>query len=187
MEFNFNFKNAVVKSGKKVVDESKPLIQLLSTFNNFKLNRKAMQELGVSVGGRVVLLDLGGNAPDLENRFFITKSIKVDDKEIGAKLTNNQSFTYSVVYGAMLAQDMDIISITPESLIERGLVHDKTGLARSTQYISAKVATADLVPFADGEPQEIMDGVEVPLWRIANIKFEDYTPKGSDDDDNDME
>jgi hypothetical protein len=194
MEFNFNFKSALVKSGKKVVDESKPVLTLLSTFNNFKLNRKAMQMLDVAPGGAVVLLDGGAQAPDLEHRFFIGKSFKAPDKkgkmtEYGSKITENQSFTYSVVYGAILAQDMDVISITPESLIERGLLYDKSEGSKSTQYISAKVGTADIIPFADGEPQEVADNVFIPLFLLTNFDFEDYTPKGvtASVGDNDVE
>jgi hypothetical protein len=191
MEFTFNFKSAAVKSGKKVVDESKPVISLLSTFNNFKLNRTAMQALEVGVGDRVVLLDIGEQAPNLDNRFFICKDFEVKGKTFGSKITTGQSFTYSVVYGAMLAQDLGITSITPQSLIEMGLLHEKSEDSKSTQYIAAQEADMDMELYANGEPQEVSSGVERVLYRICNFQFEDHTPRvrgeGSEGSDNDVE
>jgi hypothetical protein len=187
MEFAFNFKGSAVKSGKKVVDESKPLLSLLSTFNNFKLNRTAMQALGVAVGDRIVLMDIGEQAPNLDNRFYITSDFEVNGKPYGSKITTGQSFTYSVVYGAMLAQDMSITSITPQSLIDLGLLYEKSEDAKSTQYIAARVAEMDLELYANGEPQEVMAGVEKVLYRICNFRFEDHTPKSRSENESELE
>lgn len=177
----FNFKTAVVKSGSKVTDESKPLLYVTSTMNSFKLNKKALQALGIGVGDRVVLLDAGKQASDNNMRFFICKNFTVDGKEMGSLISKTQGFNYSVVYGAMLAQDLDVISIGAQQMVEAGLLYPKNE-TKNTQYVATKTAVCDIVPFNDGELVEVADGVELPMFLITNFNFSDHESRVNDDE-----
>jgi hypothetical protein len=172
----FNFKNAVVKSGSKLVDESKAILSLASTYNSFGLNKKAMALLGVGVGEKVVLFDVKDEATDQNSRFFICKGFEVNGKEMGATITKGQSFSYSIVYGAMLAQDANEIALTPQQLIDRGLLYEKDS-ASTSQYVSTKTAECELVAVNDGQPVEVADGVEEVVYMITNFNFSDHTKK----------
>ena len=172
----FNFKSALVKSGSKVTDESAPILNLTSTFNVMKLNRKAMTALGVGVGDRVVMFDVGSAADDLNNRFFICKSFEVNGVDVGSKITSDGRFSYSIIYGAILAQDMDVTSIAPESLIERGLLQGKNE-DKTSQYIALKTMSAKLQPVNDGEEVTVADGVSRPMFVITDMAFVEHTPK----------
>lgn len=178
----FNFKSGIVKSGAKVVDESKPLLYVTSTFNGLRLNKKAMSALGVTVGERVVLFDMKGKASDCNNRFYICSDFEVGGVSQGSKITGNQTFNYSVVYGAILAQDMDVISITPESLIEKGLIYPKNEDSKG-QYVATKIGNATLVAVNDGEPVEVTDGVERVVYQLTDFQFAEHAQRTSTEDD----
>jgi hypothetical protein len=135
-----------------------------------------MAELGVAEGDRVVLLDAGVQASDNNYRFFLTTSF-LDDKgvEIGSKISKaTQSFNYSVIYGAMLNFELGVTDIGAEAMIEKGLLYPKEG-DTVTQFVAKRTAVGVLVPHADGEPQEIAEGVYRKLFAITNITFESHT------------
>ncbi len=173
----FNFKNAMVKSGSKSVDESYAQIQLTSTFNVFKLNNTALNMMGIGEGDRVVMFDMGAAAEDENSRFFITTGYtNQNDIEEGAKITSGRTFSYNVVYGAILLNDGKTLSIHPDTMIEKGLLYPKNE-SKSSQYVATKTASAKLVPFNDGEPVEITDGISQPVYMLTDIRFEEHTKR----------
>ncbi len=170
----FNFKNKFVKSGHKVQDESAPIVTLTSTFNVFKLNNKAMSALGVAPEERVVMFDFGADAVDENSRFFICKSFEVDGVEVGAKITSQRQFSYSGIYGAMLLNDGKTENITAETLAGKDLVYTKPKDKKSS-YISKHIVNGTLEVVADGEEQQVADGVYRKMYAITNLIFKDHT------------
>ncbi len=191
---NFNFKQAFVKSGSKPTNEASPIININSTFNSFRLNKKAMQLIGVQPGveghDRVVMYDMGAQASDINSRFFISKSFTMKGVDIGAKVASNGSFNYSGVYGCMLANDMDVLSINAQGLIDKGLVYPKDADSNS-QYIATKVGYAKVAVLGDGEEQEVPsdDGTGRVLYTISDLALNDHASRaaGESDEDDDID
>lgn len=173
----FNFKNAMVKSGSKSVDESYAQLQLTSTFNVFKLNQTALRMMGIAEGDKVIMFDMGESAQDENSRFFITAGYTNEDGvEQGAKITGGRSFSYNVIYGAILMNDGKTTSIHPDSMIDKGLLYPKSE-GKNSQYVAKKTASAKLVPFMDGEAVQIADGVSQPVYALTDIRFEEHTKR----------
>jgi hypothetical protein len=149
--------------------------------NTFRLNQKAMQLLGLAAGEKIALLDFGTNAPNQETRFFCCKDFVKGGESQGAVISKLNGFTYSKIYGAMLANDPEVISISPASLIEKGLMYPKAE-GKASQYVAAKKATADITLAGEGE---VADGVYRELYLINNFLFTDHTPREGAEDEND--
>ena len=176
-----NFKKGVVKRGTKVTNEANPQITVLSTYNNFKLNKKTMNLLDVGAGERVLMLDMMGNgAQSQDERFYICKAgFEVKGVVQGSKISETGTFSYSVVYGAMLANDTEIIEITPAGLIKEGLLVETP---KGGSYIANHIGVGDITPVSeDGQLVEIFDDVEVELFAISGITFRDHTPSFRED------
>ena len=170
-----DFKSAFVPSGKKVTNESAPLLTLTSLYNGFKLNNKAAKLLGVSKGDRVVMFDMiDPNDPcEQEERYFIAAGFERYGEEQGAILGATRAFNYSSIYGTILAGEVGLESITREALTEKGLL-ENTGYTD----VSTKTITMELVPFQDGAEIEVFDDVEpFKLYRLTNFKEKAHTPK----------
>jgi hypothetical protein len=177
MEF-FNFKNAMVKSGSKTVDESYAQLELTSTFNVFKLNQTALAMMGIASGDRVVMFDTGMQSSGDDDRFFITAGFEDENGvEQGAKITGaNRTFSYNKIYGAILKGDKNVISITPDTLIEEGLLYPKAD-NKSSQYVSTKTMVSKLVAHNDGEEVQITDTVFQKVFALTQMRFEDHTKR----------
>jgi len=186
----FNFKTAVVKPGTKVTDESRPVLTLTPTFNSLRLNKNAQQLVqqylidtldDEKIGTRVLMFDMAVQYPDIDpnSRFALCEGYIGDDgAPVGAKVAvDTGSFSYSVIYGAMLLQDNAITNITPAALIERGLVYPKAAGDKSPQYTSTKVVNTVLEPYANGEEFEVANGVYRKLWLVTNFTEDDHTKR----------
>lgn len=172
-----NFKSAFVKSGTKVKNESEPILTLTPSHNGFRLNNLAMKTLGITQKDRVVMFsDFDPNElKDQTERYYIAKGFELDGVEQGAKVGVQNAFTYSDIWGSMLANDNNLQSVDDQGLIDRGLM---IANAKGTK-IAVKSLTAELVPYQNGEPVEVMEGVELPLYQLTNFKFKDHTPKSN--------
>jgi len=195
MKTGFSFKDALVASGTKSVNESYPELTLTSSYNGFRLNRKAAKMIGVDEGDRVIMFDAKyTGAEGEEDRYYIGQEVKRDGvKPQGAKIGKSaNSFNYSGIYGTMLARDFDIASITVDELIARDLMvkrettNDKGETFNS--YIALFSGSAELVPFQEGEPVEIEEGVEMVLYQVTNLTLTPHNPKTmSKKDENDTD
>lgn len=180
---NLNFKKGVVKRGTKVSNEANPQITVLSTYNNFKLNKKARALLDVGEGERVLMLDMMGNGAQAQDeRFYLCKAdFDVAGVAQGAKLGKGGTYSYSVIYGAIMADDVEITEITPAGLIERELLVETP---KGGSYISNQIGVADIERVGDeDEKVEVFEGIEVELFSIGEVKFHDHTPSFRDDGD----
>jgi len=175
----FQFKNALVISGSKSVNEAEPVIELNSTLNTFTLNKKAMLLLDITPGeDRVAMFDMAGQgATDHNDRFYICKSFDIQKGNssvpAGALVSTTGKFSYNRIYGAMICEDMDVIDITPEAMVERGVVYPKVKGA-NTQYISKKVGNGKLELYKNGEEIEVRDGIMRKLALITNLQFTEH-------------
>lgn len=167
-----DFGSARIKSGTKVRNESEPILTLTSGYNGFKLNGLAMSTLGVKQGDKVVLFsDFDPNDPvEQEERYYIAK--EVDEALEGATIGVNNLFSYSGIWGTMLANDKTLQSVTPDVLVEKGLmtINDKN------TKIATKTCDMILVPYQDGKEIDV-DGVMVKLFQLTNFRFKDHTPR----------
>lgn len=175
---NFNFKQAVVKSGTRSVSESEPILKLTPSMNSFRLNNTAMVMLDLKDGDRVVLLDTfaQGEQEDNDNRFFICKAnYTIGDVQQGAVISKHlNAFSYSAMYNTILANDPAVASITTPELVEKGLVIENGAKTNSVKAVSWK-----LIPYMDGEEVEVADDVERPLYRLVFLREEAYKPRAA--------
>lgn len=184
MKTGFSFKDALVASGTKSVNESYPELTLTSSYNGFRLNRKAAKMIGVDEGDRVIMFDAKyTGAEGEEDRYYIGKEVVAEDgKPQGAKIGKSaNSFNYSGIYGTMLANDFDIASITTDELITKNLMEKRSTTNdkgdTTNAYIGLFTGSAELVPFQEGEPVEIEEGVEMVLYQITNLSLTPHNPK----------
>lgn len=189
-----SFKNALVQSGTKSVNEAYPEISLTSSYNGFKLNNKAAKLLGVGSGDRVIMFDAKySGAEGQDDRYYIGKEAIVEGEDpSGAKLGKvGHTFNYSGIYGTMLLQDFDVASVNADELVSQGKLVKRTaikedGTPGTVNYISTETASGELVAFQDGEPVEIDEGVEMVLYQVTGLRFSDHTPKVVNKDDEDV-
>jgi len=182
---DLNFKRGVVKRGTKVTNEANPQITLASTYNNFKLNKKAMALLDLNGDGedRILMMDMLNNgANGNDDRFYICKAgMEVKGVVQGSKVAESGTYSYSVIYGAMLANDVEVSEITPAGLISRDLLEENP---KGGSYIATKIGTGDITPVGeDGDEFEIFDGVSVPLFLISGVEFREHTPAFREDEE----
>ncbi len=184
MKIGLSFKDALVASGTKSVNESYPELTLTSSYNGFRLNRKAASLLGVGEGDKVIMFDAKYTGAEGEaDRYYIAAEVLADGaKSQGAKIgKGTSSFNYSGIYGTMLNGDFDTSSITTDELIDKGLMVKRTTTNDKgdtfNSFISTKIGSAELIPFQDGEEIEIEEGVFMVLYQVANLEFSDHTPK----------
>jgi hypothetical protein len=184
MKTGFSFKDALVASGTKSVNEAYPELVLTSSYNGFRINRKAAKMLGVDEGDRVLMFDAKyTGAESEEDRYYIGKEVVAPgNKPQGAKIgKSSNSFNYSGIYGTMLANDFEISSITTDELIAKGLMEKRTTTNDKGEtfnsYISLFTGSAELVPFQEGEPVEIEEGVEMVLYQVTKFKLTPHNPK----------
>lgn len=184
MKTGFSFKDALVASGTKSVNESYPELTLTSSYNGFRLNRKASKMIGVGEGDRVIMFDAKYTGAEGEaDRYYIAKEVVAKgNKPQGAKIgKGTNSFNYSGIYGTMLVGDFEIASITTQELIDKDLMVKRTTTNDKDEtfnsFISLFSGSAELVPFQDGEPVEIEEGVELVLYQVTDLKLTPHSPK----------
>lgn len=221
------FAQTVVKSGKRVTTSSEAQVVALSGYNMFSTNEPLRTLLGIDKGGefdRVVMYDfalkatakdvadgLAANVGDVygcdnnNERFFISKGYKIDKKAKGAKVTQNQTFTYSPIWGTILNDKLDVKELNIRDLVERGILKEFTAKRGKTAHVGLKKAFMDVVPvyvddngnatfentgnpfmidasFVGGKVMTDFNDEEctVPIYCLTNIKIEDYEPQVED-------
>jgi len=181
------FRQAKITSGAKISGGADPVISINSTYNSFTLSPKAKSLLGVDEGSYVQLYDMAGlGATSINDRFYISVGFMTGKTQQGAKIGKNGGFTFNVAWGAFMVNDLDIKEITGDQLVARDLaiLREMTLKNGQTQksYIAKQKATGTLVPYGvdeDGkhQPIEVADGVEVLLYSITDIEFQEHTPR----------
>jgi hypothetical protein len=68
---------------------------------------------------------------------------------------------------------MDIVDITPEAMVEKGILYPKDPDAKS-QYISRKVGNGKVSLIEDGAEVEVHDGIFRILGVITNLTFSEH-------------
>jgi len=191
-----NFAKKFVKSGTKAVSEATATIQLTTSWNGFKMNKKAMSLLKLDVGMRVAMVDVYENDDagvsvgiPQEERFFVCAANFKDDEgvEQGSKIGEGRGYSYGVLYGNILGQDPNIESISFDELVGKKLMRE----TKSGSKVSNHTCLMDLVVYGDGEAIEIEEGVERVLYQLVNFRFKEHTdddaiidpPEGDDPQD----
>lgn len=184
-----NFKSAKVQSGKKATNEANAQLSLSSSYGGFKLNSRAMAELGVEVEDYVVMFDgFDPNAPvEQTERYFICAGgfLNDNDKPEGSIIGKTRGFSYGYIYGSMLLQDKTVESVGVDGLIKAGkMVETDSGSKVATQIINW-----ELVPYNGGELVEVAEGVERKVFALVNPSIKEHTPRtfGDNDIDNDID
>lgn len=177
-----NFKKSFVVSGKKAVNEAAAQLTLTSSYGGFKLNGRAMSELGVDVGEYVAMFDqFDSNAPVTQDeRYFICAANYTDenDNQAGSILGQTRGFSYSYIYGTMLLGDANVQSVGKDGLISAG----KMVKTESNSYVSTEITTYDLVPYADGDLVEIAEGVERKVFMLVNPVTKKHDPRSASEE-----
>lgn len=187
-----NFNKGFIKKGTKISEGAEPVIRITSTYNNFALNEKAMRLLDVKPGETVAMYDLSGEGAtsNTEDRFFISKSfVNENGIDPGAKIGKGNGFSYSKIYGAILAtaalldNELDITEITPAQLMEKELMVESETLVNgkpTASYIATKKGIGKVIEVGDGEEYEV-EGVMRKMFVIQNINWSDHDPKIAED------
>ena len=182
-----DFRKGLVKSGSKNTGGADPILKVNSTYNTFTLNPKALSLLGVAKGDFVVLYDMWDKGADdhYNNRFYISKGFEWNGVQQGAKIGDNGNFSYNKVWGAFMAEDLEIDEITGDQLVARELAIPREIVLKNggvqKGYIALKKATGTLEQVGE-TTVEVVDGVEVELFAVTKIQFVEHDPKIADDD-----
>ena len=184
-----NFRQNILKSGAKVSGGADPIIKINSTYNSFTLTPKAMSLLGVAEGDYVQLYDMAGveGVETMNDRFYISVGFKYNNVQQGAKIGKNGGFAFNIAWGAMILGDMEVKEITGDQLVDREIailreMELKNG-AKQKGYIALKKGTGMLVPYNEGEPVEVYEGVEVPMFAIQSLVFVEHDPKIAEEEE----
>lgn len=180
------FAKSVIKSGSKTTESARPELSLDSTFNKFTLNSKARKLTGVGVGEYLLFIDLGNHASVAQERYYVTPGYKNAKGEWeGAKLGENSSFNYSVVYSTILNHTLDetatdILEIKPRELMDKDLMEERKH-KNGKSFISKKKVFMEVVPYNDGEPIVINEELNIvqPIFALKNWLIKDHDPKSA--------
>ncbi len=155
-----SFVGKTVQSGSKLTGFMNPTISVNSTKDQFTLDQKAMDLLGVQENDYVVLIDNHKGEFDPEApRFYMTKGYMKDGGQKGAKIGKNKSFSYSVIWGAMLANEDGKTQISIAELEANELVIQRETKKGGISTIGLKKILYNLEVIANEEGQ----AVEVPI------------------------
>ena len=190
----FQFSNPI----KRFVDTTsgKPTFKVTTTQNKFQLNASAMNLMGITKGMKVNIVR-NVEAENI-NEAFALCVVDGDDVK-GATITvpantNRGEFSFSGLYGMMIAQDTQI-EYSPTQLTEMGIVDhmvytDKDG-NENDRYIAKEAVIADI---AEAVEVEINGSVYViyPLVNFRNVArkvvaegevSDEFTDLDDDDDE----
>lgn len=187
-----DFTKTLVKKGTKVKNEAYPELRLLSTYNSFQLNGKAMDLLGVGAGDRIILHDAAAQTRGEDDvRFYICKGGQtVGGVDQGSLLSPKGSFSYSVIWGAWLANKLDVKNINQAGLMDLDLIIKSPNAENS--YIAKKVCSAKIEPLLD-EDEEVADAMMIfkgdpkakpptedvfaDMFVLTGLEFKDHDPQ----------
>ena len=152
-----NFSANIIKKGTKTQNESYAEIKTVSTIGNFKLNNKALAQLGVVAGtGRVIFIDMYPQAEAQDQRYFIANGEGIEGS---VSIGKTRLVSHSSIYNTILLGDPTAQSATRSVLQEAGKLFDSN--------IASEVVAFELVPYNGGEPVQIGD-VESVVFALAN-------------------
>jgi len=143
-----NFGANIIKKGTKTQNESYAEIKTVSTVGNFKLNNKALADLGVVTGGRVIFIDMYPQAEAQDQRYFIANGEGIEGS---VSIGKTRLVSHSSIYNTILLGDPTAQSATRSVLQEAGKLFDSN--------IASEVVAFELVPY---------NGVESVVFALAN-------------------
>lgn len=190
-ELNFeqlDFTKGFVESGAKVMQSNRPEIILNSTHNRFTVNDKGMDLMGIKPKDKIWFNDMLDMSDDKERRFFVAPNVVIDGETKGATVGNNKGFTYSRVYGAMLASlaGINTKEIKFEELERIGLMQSAENKEGRKSFVSTKKIAAELVEVTDNDGNVVKvpvgtneDGsvVTSPVYMLTNFIVSSHTPQ----------
>ena len=195
----FSLSGKVAQTGKKVSESLRPELVALSTMNKFALNGKARKLMDIQADldsdqkFRVVIVDAIGEdgVTDNDNRFFLGLGYTKNSQEVGALLNKAGEFSYSGIYGTIIADDIDTEEIPMEDLVRQGIVVKTTTDGGKTSYISTKKVHMELVEIV-GEDDKLIDEVPIDqdkdgepiftkVWALKNFEIIEHNVPTEDD------
>jgi hypothetical protein len=119
------------------------------------------------------------------DRFYISAGFLWNKVQQGARLGDGGNFSFNIAWGAMVTEDMEITEITGDQLVARNMAISREIKLKDNKiqkgYIALKKGTATLVPYnvvdSKHEPVEVVDGVEVLLFSVTDLKFVEHKPQ----------
>ena len=152
-----NFGANIIKKGTKTQNESYAEIKTVSTIGNFKLNNKALAQLGVIAGeGRVIFIDMYPQAEAQDQRYFVANGDGIDGS---VSVGKTRLVSHSSIYNTILLGDPTSQSVTRAGLKEADKLH--------ADNIAAETVAFELVPYNNGEPVQIGE-VEAVVFALTN-------------------
>jgi len=141
------FKEAFVlqqQQPKYRATEARPEISTSSTPGIMVLNASARKLIGVGVGDSVLMIDMKEDAESNENRYYITKGFKYNEKSFGMKISPSGSFMDSAFYRLFLLNNFDATECSKKDLLGNDLLikHKKKNggeFLKPTFKVSAEV------------------------------------------------
>lgn len=195
----FSLAGKVAKTGKKVSESLRPELVALSTMNKFALNGKARKLMDIQAAldsgqdVRVVILDAVGQegVDTVEERFFLGVGYTKNSQAVGAKLNKAGEFSYSGIYGTIMAEDVDIEDIPMEDLVRKGVVVKTVTEGGKNSYISTKkihMEVAELIDENDDVIDEVPvdedkdgDPISTKVYALKNFEVIAHNPQGDDE------
>lgn len=119
------FKEAFVlqqQQTKYRATEARPEITTSSTPGIMVLNASARKLIGVGIGERVLIIDMKVDAESNENRYYITKGFKYNEKSFGMKISPSGSFMNSAFYRLFLMNNFDATECSKKDLLGNDLL-----------------------------------------------------------------
>lgn len=168
----------VAQAGKKAPSATRPEVTLVPTINRFSINSLASEEMQVESGDTVTFL-VNPDAESFDEKFFITKGFGDSQatlasvgkaKGYGRTLT----FNYSGIYSQMLQGTVEAKEVSPEGLVNLGLIKEGVTPNGKVSYSALKKIHFHLVK---ADTIELEDGEEQDVYALTDVKFVDYTPR----------
>jgi hypothetical protein len=172
-----------VVTGTKASTDVKPVLNVNGIPNKFSINKLAAEAMGLEVGSRVRIFDLGTESP-INERFVITKVADDDNSAAKCAATNSNTkatkgidlaFNYSGVWAILVQGTEGAVNLSYEALCEAEYVIAGKTSGGNNRYRATNKIKMDIEPIGNG----IIAGVEYDnLFVLTNYKA---TPKTAEE------
>jgi hypothetical protein len=175
-----NFANlslSVARPGTKAQSSANPELTLTPTINKFSLNPLATKLMGLKDGDGITILT-NDNAENINEMYFLAVGHTADQAKLAAVkkqqgIGRTLNFAYAGVYSKMLQGTTDAVEVTPQGMVDMGLVEQRITKSDNKSYVSLKKVYAIV-----GEGFELdIDGSEVVAYPLTDLRYEDYDPR----------
>lgn len=181
----------MVSPGRRITDETAPIVKTNGTLNSFGINRMAAELMGLRHGDKLIMFH-NPNAQSKEASILMVKS--KNDKGVSlAGQSKNKSiyeqlgFSYGGLYSVFLAEDVIKDHLSQASMEELGLmktysrarINPKTGEQEVNETVLApKYGCAEIVAIdledQFGKESVVIDGVEYDeVFGVVEFSYEE--------------